>query len=135
MCIFLSRHERNVNFRRLFLWPIITVIKKALETYRELWLKYSLTCSIINAELKCYMKCLRKIMVSFFSKRSQRNCITGMPSSTAVFQLILLSPWKADFSGTLKLLLKLSFISVWVGYVLISIGICFQVFVHILDES
>lgn len=73
MYIFPSRHERNVNFRRLFLWPIITVIKKALETCRELWLKYSLTCSIINAELTCYMKCLWKKKRFLFLKEKSKK--------------------------------------------------------------
>lgn len=50
----LSRRRRNVNFRWVFLWVVITVIKNARETPGEPGLRCSLTCCIINTELMSY---------------------------------------------------------------------------------
>lgn len=62
----LSGRSRNVNFRWVFLWVVITVIKNARETPGEPALRCSLTCCIINTELMSYfMRWGRKTPNSF----------------------------------------------------------------------
>lgn len=56
-----------------FLWLVITVIKNAPESGGERWLKCSLTCSIINAELMLYLE-----------ERKVLNSLERRPGSTAV---------------------------------------------------